>query len=83
LREVGRQHLHRDLPSETQLLGDEDAGHAAAAELAFEDVCAAESLLKLLADARRHIPPVQRGEAEETSLETTRWPRPGPAAWLT
>ena len=48
--EIGRQQLHHDLPSERRLFGEEDAGHAAAAELTLERVRAAESRLEVVAE---------------------------------
>ena len=48
LRELGRQHLDDDLPLEPRLFGDEDAAHAAAAELALEAVGVAEGVLELV-----------------------------------
>ena len=47
LRQLGREHLHDDLPLEPQFLGDEDAAHAAAAELALEAVGVTEGFLEL------------------------------------
>ncbi len=54
LREVGREHLHDDLALEPLLLGDEDAAHAAAAELALEAVGVAERLLELRQQRTAH-----------------------------
>ena len=47
LRQIRREHLHDDLALESQLLGDEDAAHAAAAELALQAVGVAEGFLEL------------------------------------
>ena len=52
-RELGRQHLHDDFAPEPMLVGDEDARHAAAAELALERVAAAEGRLELIAEFAR------------------------------
>ncbi len=37
-RQLGREHLHHHLPAEPYFLGEEDAAHAAAAELALDTV---------------------------------------------
>src|SRR5947207_122398 len=37
-RQLGRQHLHHHATAEADLLGEEDAAHAAAAELTFDAV---------------------------------------------
>ena len=44
--EVRRQHLDDHAPSERALFGDEDAAHAAAAQLALECVRAGECRLE-------------------------------------
>ena len=51
--ELGRQHLHDDLAAERGLVGDEDARHPAAAELALDGVGATERVLELVAKAHR------------------------------
>ena len=45
-RELGREELHDHATSEPVLLGDEDARHATAAELALEGVTTGERLLQ-------------------------------------
>ena len=45
---LGRQHLDDDLPAEPGLLGEEDAAHAAAAQLPEEAVGVAEGGLEAL-----------------------------------
>ena len=45
--ELGREHLDHDLPARAPFLGQEDAAHPAAAELALEAVRAAERVLQL------------------------------------
>ena len=47
LRQFRRQHLDDDLAAEAQFFREEDAAHAAPAELALQAVCVAERLLKL------------------------------------
>jgi hypothetical protein len=37
-QQIGRQHLHHDLPPQRGLLGQEHRGHASPAELALEEV---------------------------------------------
>jgi hypothetical protein len=46
--EVGREDLDHDRPAEAGLLGQEDAAHGAAAELAAEDVAVAEGGAELV-----------------------------------
>ena len=43
----GREHLHDDLASEPDFVGDEDARHPAAAELALERVRSTQRRLEL------------------------------------
>ena len=54
LREVGREHFHDDLALEPLLVGDEDAAHPAAAELALEAVGVAERFLELRQQRTAH-----------------------------
>ena len=55
-RELGRQHLHDDLATERGVFGEEDARHAATAELALDRVGGAEGLLELVAQGHRVTP---------------------------
>jgi hypothetical protein len=45
--ELGVEHLERDRPVVLEIVGEEDRGHASAAELALEGVQPAQSVLKL------------------------------------
>ena len=53
-RQVGRQDLDYDLPGEGALRGDEHAAHAAALELAFEGVGAADRGFQLVPQRITH-----------------------------
>ena len=44
--DLGREHLDDDLPAEPRLLGEEDAAHPAAAELALDAVGVADHRLQ-------------------------------------
>ena len=46
--EIRQQHLHHHFASERSVLGDEDPRHAAATELALEDVGGAQCCLELV-----------------------------------
>jgi hypothetical protein len=53
LGEVGVEHLHHHLAPERRLVGDEDAAHPAAAELALDGVGGAERPLQPVLNVRR------------------------------
>ena len=48
-RQLRAQNLHDDLPSEPHLVGNEDAAHAAATELALDGVAAAQGCFEVVA----------------------------------
>ena len=52
-RQIRRQHFYDYFATERNLLGDEDARHSAAAELALEHVAIAECLLQFLSEIWR------------------------------
>src|SRR5437868_10592559 len=54
--EVGREDFHDDAPPESALLRDEDTAHAAAGQLALDDVGAGEGGLEVLAELGGHAP---------------------------
>jgi hypothetical protein len=55
--ELGGQHLHHDPACQPRIRSEEDARHAAAAELALEGVGAAQRRLQLLAQLGAHEDP--------------------------
>jgi hypothetical protein len=67
-RHLGREDLHDDWTLEPHLLGEEDAAHPAAAELALDGVSAAKLGLQLLAEFGRHAPLLGRRQTYVRSL---------------
>jgi hypothetical protein len=65
LRQLGRQNLDGDFTLEAELLGFEDAAHAAAPELALEAVSVAESFLELCPEIRSQWGLIVEGRGEE------------------
>ena len=53
--QLGRQHLHHDLALEAQLLGDEHAAHATAAELVLQAVGVTERCLELASQVHGQV----------------------------
>jgi hypothetical protein len=53
-RELGRENLQGDRAAERHFLRDENAGHAAAAELAFEPICITKRGLDSVAKSSVH-----------------------------
>ncbi len=66
-RHLGGQDLDDDLPAERALRGDEDAGHAAAAELALDGVGVTHGLLELFAEVQ-----VESVQVPERSYDSAR-----------
>ena len=54
---IRREHLDHNLPIELRFCGNENAGHAGAAELAIYTVCGAEYFLELCLEIGRHVVP--------------------------
>src|SRR5439155_17435790 len=61
-REIGVQHLERDRPVVSQVLGGEHGGHPAPPELALEGICCGEGRLQLRAQVRQTA---RLGEGED------------------
>ena len=53
--QLGMEHLERDRPVVLEVAGEVDRGHAAAAELALEQVAAAQPFLELRAQVRHGL----------------------------
>jgi hypothetical protein len=83
LRELGREELDDDFATEARLVGQEDARHAAAAELLLEGIGGAERRLQLRAQIHQR----RRGAkgpktvpgGNSTALEATLWRQKRPA----
>lgn len=80
--QLSRKNLHDDLSSERRFLGDEDLGHATAAQLAIEAVRVTKRLLESIVQGRHRSPGSGKRSARKRQSTAGQHPEPASRARL-